>query len=423
MKKLLILGAGTAGTMMANKLSKKLDSDWSITIVDKDPLHYYQPGFLFIPFGTYKPKDVVKKKSNFINKRANFIIAEIEKIVPEENLVKFKNQKDISYDYLIVATGTETTPSETEGLKGDLWHKKVFDFYTYEGSVALAKHLRDWQGGKLVINITEMPIKCPVAPLEFAFLADDYFKKKGMREKVEIVYVTPLTGAFTKPIASQELHSMLTERNIKLITEFAIGELDNEKQEIVSYDNNRVGFDLLITVPTNKGAPYLEESNMGDELNFLPTNKETLQAVGHKNIFVIGDTTNVPASKAGSVAHFEADILTANFLEVIAGREPKEKFDGHANCFIESGNGKGLLIDFNYTTEPLPGFFPFAGIGPMRLLKETRMNHWGKLLFRWIYWNMLIKGIAIPFISVHMSKNGKKFPKINIDQEKLNSNL
>lgn len=423
MKRLLILGAGTAGTMMANKLAKELDSNWSITIVDKDPLHYYQPGFLFIPFGTYKPKDVVKKKRDFITKRAKFIIAEIEKIVPEENLVKFINQPDIAYDYLIVATGTEISPAETEGLKGDLWQKKVFDFYTYEGSVALAKHLRDWKGGKLVINITEMPIKCPVAPLEFAFLADDYFTKKGMRDKVEIVYVTPLSGAFTKPIASRELGAMFTERNIKLVPDFNIGSLDNESSEIVSFDENRVGFDLLITIPTNKGAPYIEDSNMGDELGFMPTNKETLQAIGHKNIFVIGDTTNVPASKAGSVAHFEADVLTANFLEIIAGREPKEKFDGHANCFIESGNGKGLLIDFNYTTEPLSGFFPFAFIGPMKLLKETRMNHWGKLFFRWIYWNILIKGIPIPFIPVHMSKNGKNFPEHNNEQKEVNSTL
>lgn len=423
MKKLLILGAGTAGTMMANKLAKDLDSNWSITIVDKSDLHYYQPGFLFVPFGTYQPKDVVKSKKDFINKRVTFIIAEIEKVEADKNIVKLSNQNELSYDYLIIATGTDIYPTETEGLKGELWHKKVFDFYTYEGSVALAECLKTWKGGKLVINITEMPIKCPVAPLEFAFLADSYFKEKGMREKVEISYVTPLSGAFTKPIASKELQNMFADRDIKLIPDFAIGELDNQTQEIVSFDNDRVPFDLLITIPTHKGASYLEDSNLGDELNFVPTHKETLQAVGHKNIFVIGDTTNVPASKAGSVAHFQADVLTENFLDIIEGKEPKAKFDGHANCFIESGNGKGLLIDFNYETEPLPGYFPFAGIGPMRLLKETRMNHWGKLFFRWIYWNVLIKGIAIPFIPVHMSKKGKKFPVVDNAQKQVKSSL
>lgn len=408
MKKLLILGAGTAGTMMLNKLSSALDkNEWQITIVDQYETHYYQPGFLFIPFGIYKRKDVIKPKRDFFPSEANVIVSEIEKIEPKENRVILKNNKILSYDVLIIATGAQIKPEETEGLKGELWHKNVFDFYTIEGACALSNFFKHWEGGKLVLNITEMPIKCPVAPLEFVFLADSYFTERGIRDKVDIHFVTPLPGAFTKPRASSILGDFLDKKNIKLTTDFSIARVDNELKKIISWDEREVDFDVLVTIPTNMGNEVIERSGMGDELNFVPTNKHTLQSLDHKNVFVIGDATNLPSSKAGSVAHFQADVLFENILSYIEGREPQEKFDGHANCFIESGFGKGILIDFNYDTEPLPGKYPLPGVGPFSLLEETKMNHYGKVMFRWMYWNFLLKGTELP-IESQMSMAGKR---------------
>lgn len=409
MKNLVILGSGTAGTMMANHLRPKLNKEqWNITIVDQYKTHYYQPGFLFLPFDTYTEEQVKKVGKKFIPKGVNYIQKKIEKIFPEENKVELEDET-LTYDVLIVATGSKIAPDETEGLLGPLWKKDIFDFYTFEGALALRNKLREWEGGKLVVHITEMPIKCPVAPLEFAFLADSYFTKKGMRDKVEITYVTPLTGAFTKPTCSTALTYLLKEKDIHLEPDFAIMEVDNDKMEIVDYEDRRIPFDLLVTVPTNMGDELIERSGLGDDLNFIPTNHSTLQSEAHENIFVIGDATNVPASKAGSVAHFQAETLTDNVLLYIDGYPLKKEFDGHANCFIETGNKKALLIDFNYVTEPVHGNFPFAKIGPLKLLKESIFNHWGKLAFRWIYWNMLLKGIAIPFVSRNMSFKGKVF--------------
>ncbi len=409
MKKLLILGAGTAGTMMVNHLRPKLNkNEWDITIVDQYKTHYYQPGFLFLPFDTYTEEQVKKVGKKFIPKGVNYIQKKIEQIFPEENKVTLENET-INYDILIVATGSKIAPEETTGLLGPLWKKDIFDFYTYEGSLALRNKLREWKGGKLVIHITEMPIKCPVAPLEFAFLADSYFQKKGLRDKVEIIYVTPLTGAFTKPTCTTALNYLLEEKNIKIETDFAVESIDNDKKEIIDYEDRRIQFDLLVTIPTNMGDEVIEKSGLGDELNFIPTDHNTLQSKAHENIFVIGDATDVPASKAGSVAHFQAETLTDNILLYIKGYKLKKEFDGHANCFIETGNNKALLIDFNYKTEPVHGNFPFAIIGPLKLLKESVFNHWGKLAFRWIYWNMLIKGISIPFVSRNMSFKGKVF--------------
>jgi sulfide:quinone oxidoreductase len=409
MKQLVILGAGTSGTMMANHLHSKLDKkQWTISIVDQYKTHYYQPGFLFLPFDTYTEDQVKKVGKKFIPKGVQYIQKKIEKILPDENIVKLEDET-LDYDILIIATGSKIAPEETEGLIGPLWKKDIFDFYTYEGSLALRNKLREWEGGKLVVHITEMPIKCPVAPLEFAFLADSYFSKKGMRDKVEITYVTPLSGAFTKPTCTTALNYLLDEKKIKIETDFAIMHVDNNKKVIVDYEDKEIPFDLLVTVPTNMGDEVIEKSGMGDDLNFVPTHRQTLQSKAHDNVFVIGDATNVPASKAGSVAHFQAETLTDNIILFTKGYKLKEEFDGHANCFIETGKNKALLIDFNYNQEPVHGTFPFAKIGPLKLLKESVLNHWGKLAFRWIYWNMLLKGIAIPFVSRNMSLKGKVF--------------
>lgn len=416
MKNIVILGAGTAGTMMANKLHKVIDRKfWDITIIDKDEKHYYQPGFLFIPFGIYQPEEVVKTKAEFLPTDVNFIVDEISKIEGEKNTVTLKGGRSIRYDLLIVATGAEVVPDETPGLKGELWYKDIFDFYTYEGTTALAKKLSEWKGGKLVINLMETVIKCPVAPLEFAFLADAYFTEKGMRHKVDISYVTPLSGAFTKPKATKMLSALMEEKHITVVPDFYVQEVDNERKMLVSYDQKEVPFDLLVTIPVNKGSEMVKTSGMGDEdgLNFVPTDKQTLQSKKFANVFVIGDATNLPASKAGSVAHFEGEILLENILSYINQEPLTAQFDGHANCFIETGYGKAALIDFNYNTEPLAGKFPWPVVGPMGLLKVTRANHLGKLAFRWVYWHMLLTGKSLP-VSTHMSMAGKE-----VDQEAL----
>jgi len=408
MKRILILGAGTAGTIVANKLYHELDRDeWKITIIDQSEVHYYQPGFLFIPFGIYSKNDVMRPRRDYLPRGIEIIISEIEIIEPEQNRVRIsKDNRSLSYDYLIVTTGSRIVPEETPGLKEDHWHKTIFDFYTPDGAVALAKHLRTWEGGRLVLNIAEMPIKCPVAPLEFMFLADWYLHEQGIRDKVELTLATPLPGAFTKPIASRLLGDILEEKNINVIPDFYIGEVDGDAKKIISYDEIEIEYDLLISIPVNMGDPVIERSGMGDDLNFVPTEKYTLKAQNYDNMFVLGDATNLPSSKAGSVAHFEADVFTENFLRYIDGLELRETFDGHANCYIESGFGKGFLIDFNYDVEPLPGKFPLPGVGPFSLLQESRMNHWGKIIFRWMYWNILLKGKPMP-IAAQMQMAGK----------------
>jgi sulfide:quinone oxidoreductase len=406
---LVILGGGTGGTIMANRLRRLYArDDLEITVVDRDNIHVYQPGLLFVPFGLSAPEEIERPRGRQLHAGINFHEVEITGVDVEGRLVHLADGSELAYDVLVVATGARLVAEETEGLPEALDAGQAFTFYTPEGAAALAGQLAGFTGGRLAINIVDMPIKCPVAPLEFAFLADWFFTDQGRRDDVELVFVTPLDGAFTKPVASATLGGLLEEKGIELVTEFNVGEVDGPGGRLISYDEREVKFDLLVTVPVHSGAEYVAASpGLGDELDFVPTDPSTLQSTVRPEIFAIGDAANIPISKAGSVTHFEGEVLTENVRRFLDGEPLDESYDGHANCFIETGFNKALLIDFNYETEPVPGRFPSAAVGPLPLLKESRLNHMGKLMFQWFYWHALLPGRDIPGIGPDMPTSGK----------------
>jgi sulfide:quinone oxidoreductase len=405
MKRIVVLGAGTGGTMTANRLRRRLDPDEvEIHVVDRDGRHVYQPGLLFVPFGLARTEDIVRPREEQLRPGIIFHEHEVESVWIEREEVLLDDRTVLPYDVLVVATGARLQPEETEGLTGAGWNDRVFTFYTPEGADALRGALERFDGGRLVVNLVDMPIKCPVAPLEFAFLADWYLRERGIRERVDLVYSTPLDGAFTKPIASEHLAGLLAEKGIELVTEFNAGEVDGVGGKLGSYDGRELEFDLLVTVPLHGGGAYVERSpGLGDALGFVPTDKRTLQTPAKPNVFALGDATDLPTSKAGSVTHFEGEVLTENVARFLAGKELDSSYDGHANCFIETGFHKALLIDFNYETEPLPGHF-----GPLPLLRESRLNHLGKLMFQWVYWHALLPGRELPGLGPTMPTFGKK---------------
>ena len=410
--RIVVLGGGTGGTLTANRLRKVLPVDGvQITVVDRDNRHVYQPGLLFVPFGLTHPEDIVRPRGRQLRRGIEFRESAVERVDIAAHEVLLGDGSVLSYDVLVVASGAVLVPEETPGLTGAGWMEKVFTFYTPEGAGALEGALATFDGGRVVVNVVDMPIKCPVAPLEFCFLADWYFTERGIRDRVELSYVTPLDAAFTRPVASQRLAGMLAEKNITLVTEFNTGEVDGAGGRLVSYDGRELPFDLAVVIPAHGGAPYVSRSpGLGDALGFVPTDERTLQAKASPDIFVIGDAANVPASKAGSVTHFEGETLVENVRRHLAGEPLVAGFDGHANCFIETGFGKALLIDFNYDTEPLPGHYP-TRVG-LPLLAESRINHLGKLMFQSFYWHSLLPGRDIPGIGSQMPTAGKQLTSV-----------
>jgi sulfide:quinone oxidoreductase len=405
MKKLLILGSGCGGTMIAAKMRKQLaEKEWDITIIDRDPMHHYQPGWLFVPFGVYTPGDCVKPKAEFIPKDVNFVLDTITNIDPKNKVVTTKEGK-YDYDWIVVGTGCRVVPEEVEGMMDD-WRGDIHDFYTPDGAAALMPKMHEFTKGKLILNIAETPYKCPVAPLEFLYMADDFFKKRGVRDNIEIELVTPLTGAFTKSVANRILGGLCKEKGINIVPNFVLDSVDAKNKALVDVMGEERNYDLLVSIPPNFGQQVLEDSGIGDAMCFVPTDNHTLKAEEHENMYVIGDATNVPTSKAGSVAHFECDIICENLTAEINGNAPHHKFDGHSNCFIVTSLEKASLIDFNYETEPLPGKFPLPGIGPFDLLGDTRINYYGKQMFRWVYYNLMMKGHELP-VEPNMYMAGK----------------
>jgi sulfide:quinone oxidoreductase len=407
-KQIVILGGGTGGTMAANRLRRRFDADEAeIHVVDRDDHHVYQPGLLFVPFGLASIDEIVRPRRRQLHDGIVFHENEIAEVWVDRDEVLLDDLSVLPYDVLVVASGGRLQPEETEGMTGPGWNERVFTFYDPPGAEALRGALERFDGGRLVVNLVDMPIKCPVAPLEFAFLADWYLRERGVRDKVELVYSTPLDGAFTKPVASEHLAGLLAEKGVELVTEFNAGEIDGVGGKLSSYDGRELDFDLLVTVPLHGGAAYIERSpGLGDALGFVPTDKRTLQTSVKPNVFALGDATDLPTSKAGSVTHFEGEVLVENIARYFAGTELDAGYDGHANCFIETGFHRALLIDFNYDTEPLPGHFP-AAVG-LPLLRESRLNHLGKLMFQWIYWHALLPGREIPGLGPSMPVAGKR---------------
>src|SRR5215472_13278704 len=408
-QRIVILGGGTAGTLAANRLRREFPPDVQITVVDRNDAHVYQPGLLFVPFGRGRPAGIARSRARQLRRGVGYHYSAVDHVDIDERRVHLEDGAALPYEVLVIATGAALLPGETEGLTEAMAQAKAFTFYEPRGAVALRDALARFDGGRIAVNVVDMPIKCPVAPIEFSFLADSYFRERGIRDRIELTYVTPLDGAFTKAIASRELGGLLEDKGVRLVTEFNTGTVDAASRELVSFDDREVGFDLAVVVPVHGGQAYVGNSpGLGDALGFVPCDERTLQSKASPDIFVIGDAADIRASKAGSVAHFEGEILVRNIRSFLAGQPLCASFDGHTNCFIESGSGKALLIDYNYDTEPVTGRFP--GPAGLPLLKESRLNHLGKLGFQQFYWHVLLPGHDVPGLGAGMPRAGKHLP-------------
>ncbi len=377
--RIVILGGGVGGTLLANLMVRKLKkSEVEVTVVDTTGKHLYQPGWLYLPFGEEKTSNLVKSERSLLSKRVNLVTDHATRIDAAARQVELANGDTLPYETLVIATGAQIAPDAVPGFSEGAHH-----FYSEEAALELKTALDAFEGGKLVIGVADIPYKCPPAPLEFAFKVEEYLEKRGIRDKTDILYLSPINRVFTIESVSEFVTPMLEERNIRYETFFNTESIDPATRTITSMEGSEVEYDLLVMVPPHRGAEIVTSSGLGDTLGWLPTDRSTLQVKDQPDIFGIGDATDIPVSKSGSAAHFEAKVLADRLQARVRGTgdEGLPIYDGHVLCFLETGHGQASQLVFDFANPPKPP-------------APSHFYHYEKMLFNKIYWYVVPRGIV-----------------------------
>ncbi len=379
MKNIVILGAGTGGSIVANNLAYRLSDEIragnvKITVIDKSDYHYYQPGFLLVALNLMAPKEIMKPVKSILVPGINFIKDEVSKIDLNNRFVSTASGKQLNYDYLVISTGVRLDLDSIPGIK------EVDHFYSLDAALKLRDKISKFEHGNIVITVGGLPYKCPPAPLEMTFMLENYFRKIGLRNKVDITYAYPLPRVYPNQNIADIAGKLLEERGVKTSLMFSVESIDPEKKEIKSVEGETLKYDLAIVIPPNKGAEVIEKSGIGDDEGWIPTDKNTLNIKGHDDAYAIGDATNIPISKSGSVADFEAFTVAARITDDIHGVKPNKIYDGKAICFLVTGIGEATMLVFDYNTMPNPP-------------PPSFVFYWTKLAYNKLYWSMTIKSV------------------------------
>ncbi len=370
-KRVLIVGGGLAGTIVANGLCRQIGNELrngqaSITVLGATETHLYQPGLLYLPFGRIRESELFRDERKVLDDRISFHVDPATNIDVDNNVVQTESGKSFGYDYLVIATGSRIRPENVPGMaEGAEW------FYDLEGARKMRAALRDFEGGKIVVNVNA-PHKCPVAPLEIVFMLHDHLKARGLIEKSEITYTYPVGRLHAMEPLANWVQPEFEKLGVKFETFFNTKEVDPKAKTISSEEDVTLPYDMLVTIPPHSGAQVIEDSDLGAG-GWVPTGRETLLREGSSNVFVVGDTTNIPISKAGSTAHFEADTIVDNLASLITEDCWARNYDGKVFCFVETGTSTGTYVWFDYKTPPNPG-------------PPSQMIHWFKLAYNRLYW-------------------------------------
>jgi len=397
MQHVVVLGGGVGGTLAANLIARKLKKQIAagearVTVVDETGNHAYQPGYMYIAMGQERADKLVRPERKLLDGNVELVVDTIERIDPAGQTVLLASGKRLDYGQLVIATGSRLVPGEIEHFDTEAHH-----FYTAEAAASLRKALDAFTGGRIVIGIAGIPYKCPPAPLEVAFLIESELRERGLRDKTELTFLSPINRAFTIESVSDMATPIFEEKGIRVELLAGVSEIDAERKVVITDAFEEHPYDLLICVPPHKGAQALIDSGLAPKSGWLPTDRNTLQvktvakpAPGQAdadiprftNIFALGDTTDLPLSKAGSTAHFEAPIIAERVAAAVLGREPSGKhasYTGKVMCFFEVGDGKGTLLQFDYDHPPKPP-------------KPGKLWHLGKIVFNKTYWHTVPKG-------------------------------
>jgi len=372
--RVIVLGGGVGGTLAANLISKQLGSDGHVTVVDPSGMHVYQPGFLYVTLGQANGRWLAQDERHLLRDEVDMVIDRAIRVDPAQRTVTLDRGGSLGYDYLVLATGSRLAREEIPGLI-----QGSHDFYSLEGAIRLREALRSFPGGRIVMGVAGIPYKCPPAPVEFVFMLEEYLHKRGIRGKSTITLASPLNRAFTIETTSKLVQPILEQRGIELATFFNVEAVDPDKKVVTSIEGEELPYDLLVLVPPHRGAKVIEDSGLGDERGWVPVSRATLQHEKFDTIFAIGDATNLPISKSGSTAHFEAPVVASQIAARIRGTAAKENYGGRVMCFLETGHRQATTIRFDYEHPP---------VSP----RPSPLWHYAKWAFNRAYWVTVPQG-------------------------------
>jgi sulfide:quinone oxidoreductase len=384
--RVVVLGGGVGGTLAANLLSKELGRDARITVVDPTGMHAYQPGFLYVALGQANGRWLARDERTLLRRDVELVVDAADRIYPESGLVHLARGGSMPFDHLVLATGARLVPDQVPGMV-----EGAYDFYSLDGALRLREALRSFTGGRLLVGVAGVPYKCPPAPVEFTLLVDEYLRRRGVREKTELTLLSPLNRAFTIESASKLVQPIMDRQRIGLTTFFNVEEVDASARVVASLEGEKAEYDLLVLVPPHRGQRVVEDSGLGDPGGWIPVDRTTLQHEEFGNVFAIGDATNLPISKSGSTAHFEAPVVVSRIASIVKGTAPKAAYGGRVMCFLETGGGKATALRFDYEHPPAPP-------------APSRHWHWAKWMFNRLYWTTVPQG-RIP---ERVSKGGER---------------
>lgn len=409
MKNVVIIGGGTGGTVTANSLVRHLDrKQFRITVIDYSARHYYQPGFVTLTMGKAPNPLLWRWRRQTFLPGIRFLQDKVIAVDPVAKTVSTLTKR-ISYDYLVLATGCECRPELVEGMaRGTSLNTEIYSFYSLAWARRLRRALQSFDHGRLIVHISEFPIRCPLAPIEFALKADHYFFERRVRDDIDIQIVTPQSRVFEQPVAARNLSNLLRLRDIEVQPDFVVRHIDTEEKRMYSYDGKVIDYDLLVTVPPMRGQQFIVDSHLGDEMGFVHPDLETLQHREFPDIFVLGDVADLPTSKSGSATVYQSRVLVSNLLDYIEGRPIFRRYDGHAMCIVDTGFNKSTAIDRSYTVPAVTGKWILPHLGPLSLLKQTRINHLIKRNM-FMFYSVLMVGLRIFDRFSNIQLLGKQF--------------
>jgi sulfide:quinone oxidoreductase len=370
----VVLGGGVGGTLAANLLSKELGTDVKVTVVDPTGMHVYQPGFLYLALGQANGRWLSRDERLLLRDDVELAVEEAALVDPRAGEVRMVRGGSLPYDYLVMATGARLVRDEVPGLV-----EGAHDFYSLEGAHRLREELRRFRGGRIKLGIAGIPYKCPPAPVEFVLMLEEYLRKRGIRDASEVTLLSPLNRAFTIESASKLVQPIMEERGIELVTFFNVESVDPSSGTVSSIEGEKTEYDLLVLVPPHRGQGVVEASGLAGPGGWIPTDPATLQHKEHDRIFAIGDATDLPISKSGSTAHFEAPVVASRIASLIRGTAPQERYGGRVMCFLETGGRRATVLRFDYEHPPVPP-------------RPSRRWHMAKWLFNRLYWNTVPQG-------------------------------